>query len=50
MFENLFKLLQCKVKLAGKEATFHNGQELFDGHGEIAQFEVGGANVMTLDA
>lgn len=52
-FENLFKLLQCKVKLAGRAASeaSRQGQELFDGHADIAQFEnVGGANVMTLDA
>ncbi|TMW55792.1 hypothetical protein Poli38472_010674 [Pythium oligandrum] len=53
MFEHLFKLLQCKVKLAGSDAAAsaqRKGQELFDGHADIAQFDVGGANVMTLDA
>ncbi|DAZ95015.1 TPA: hypothetical protein N0F65_003641 [Lagenidium giganteum] len=53
MFENLYKLLQCKVKLAGKtNAGSGKGQEgLFDGGADIAQFDVvGGANVMTLDS
>lgn len=53
-FESLFKLLSCKVKLAGRaasDAASGKTQELFDGHADIAQFEnVGGANVMTLDA
>lgn len=56
-FEGLLKLLSCKVKLAGRAASDAaagkgaGGIELFDGHADIAQFEnVGGANVMTLDA
>jgi intraflagellar transport protein 81 len=61
MFESLFMLLQCKVKIATQQT--HSGKSgmlglgtagdalLFDGHGDSAQFDVvGGANVMTLDA
>lgn len=60
-FESLFQLLSCKVTLAGKAASDAvSGKAgrpgagldiLFDGHADIVQFEnVGGANVMTLDA
>ncbi|TYZ60263.1 hypothetical protein PybrP1_008494 [[Pythium] brassicae (nom. inval.)] len=56
-FESLCQLLTCKLQLAGRAASdaasgkAQGGLELFDGHADIAQFEnVGGANVMTLDA
>lgn len=56
LFDNLFQLLQCKVKVANKATNDPTrsggvgGADLFDGHADIAQFDVGGANVMTLDA
>lgn len=54
LFEHLGKLLACKLRLAAKAAQTSGagslGRDLFDGEADIAQFNVGGANVMTLDA
>ncbi|OQR98409.1 Intraflagellar Transport Protein 81 [Achlya hypogyna] len=49
MFDQLLKLLQCKVQLTTNE---QGGAKLdiFSTAADIAQFDVGGANVMTIDA
>ncbi|KAJ0394462.1 hypothetical protein P43SY_010320 [Pythium insidiosum] len=63
MFEGLLALLQCKMRLSSGSGARQDASgaaatggkagisalELFDGHADIAQFDVGGANVMTLD-
>ncbi|KDO31490.1 hypothetical protein SPRG_04104 [Saprolegnia parasitica CBS 223.65] len=49
MFDQLLKLLQCKVKLTTNEQGSAK-QDLYSTAADIAQFDVGGANVMTIDA
>ncbi|EEY70637.1 Intraflagellar Transport Protein 81 [Phytophthora infestans T30-4] len=59
MFEGLLQLLSCKARLAQQENQGNAnanrngggaGQDLFDGRTDIAHYDVGGANVMTLEA
>ncbi|ETI33142.1 hypothetical protein L914_19374 [Phytophthora nicotianae] len=59
MFEGLLQLLACKSRLAQQENQGNAnanrsgggaGQDLFDGRTDIAHYDVGGANVMTLEA
>ncbi|GMG17691.1 unnamed protein product [Phytophthora fragariaefolia] len=62
MFEGLLQLLSCKARLAQQENRGDGnanrsgvgiggvGQDLFDGRSDIAHYDVGGANVMTLEA
>ncbi|RLN92071.1 hypothetical protein BBJ28_00022553 [Nothophytophthora sp. Chile5] len=61
MFDGLLTLLACKARLAQQENQSNGanggrgnaggaGQDLFDGRGDIAHYDVGGANVMTLEA
>ncbi|KAJ8561653.1 hypothetical protein ON010_g8028 [Phytophthora cinnamomi] len=62
MFEGLLQLLSCKARLAQQETQENGsanrngggvggvGQDLFDGRADIAHYDVGGANVMTLEA
>jgi intraflagellar transport protein 81 len=62
MFEGLQQLLSCKARLAQQENQGNAnanrnggggggvGQDLFDGRTDIAHYDVGGANVMTLEA
>ncbi|KAF4032172.1 Intraflagellar transport 81 calponin homology domain [Phytophthora infestans] len=59
MFEGLLQLLSCKARLAQQENQGNananrngggTGQDLFDGRTDIAHYDVGGANVMTLEA
>ncbi|OQS07614.1 Intraflagellar Transport Protein 81 [Thraustotheca clavata] len=49
MFDQLHNLLQCKLKVTNTEQG-NMKQDLFSTTADIAQFEVGGANVMTIDA
>ncbi|KAG7388957.1 Intraflagellar transport protein 81 [Phytophthora boehmeriae] len=63
MFQGLLELLTCKARLAQQENQGGGnaanrsgggvggvGQDMFDGRNDIAHFDVGGANVMTLEA
>ncbi|GMF32316.1 unnamed protein product [Phytophthora lilii] len=62
MFEGLLHLLSCKARLAQQDNQKNGnanrngggvggvGQDMFDGRADIAHFDVGGANVMTLEA
>jgi len=44
LFDQLFHLLQCKLKLAANSDQQHfGGQDIFSGAVDIAQFDVGGA-------